>query len=300
MADLRLIFSHELTEGHKKNAYNNLKCDHIIPLLSPLQKIWSNILPDKGISDVIKEFKEYTKVSASKGNYILIQGDPGMVFSLVHWCLKRGMIPIYSTTKRITEETYKRDKKEILFGNIKIDLIRKESGNMVVAETKKSPKGVNAARMQLLFYFYKLKELGVDARGELLIPKERKKIDVELDKAAEETYKKEKKEVIFESNKIDVVKREKNFLTIIETKKASKMQLLNYLYVFSKKGYKVKGEIRIPKEKKIISVELGEKEKIMVEKIHQEITELISNEKIPKIARIRACRNCSRNEFCWS
>ena len=89
----------------------------------------------------------------------------------------------------IGEETYKKDKREILFGNIKIDLVKKESGNTVVAEIKKSSKGINAARMQLLFYLYKLKERGIDARGELLIPKERKKIDVELDKATEEKLK---------------------------------------------------------------------------------------------------------------
>lgn len=39
---------------------------------------------------------------------------------------------------------------------------------------------------------------------------------------AEETYKKEKKEVIFENNKIDVVKKERNFLAVIETKKVQK------------------------------------------------------------------------------
>jgi len=89
----------------------------------------------------------------------------------------------------IGEETYKRDKKEILFGSIKIDLVKKESGNTVVAEIKKSSKGINAARMQLLFYLYRLKKRGIDAKGELLIPKEKKKIAVELDKATEEKLK---------------------------------------------------------------------------------------------------------------
>lgn len=85
----------------------------------------------------------------------------------------------------IGEEAYGRDKKEILFGNIKIDLVKKEDGDTVVAEIKKSSKGINAARIQLLFYLYKLKEHEVIAKGELLIPKERKKISVELDEAAE-------------------------------------------------------------------------------------------------------------------
>ena len=80
----------------------------------------------------------------------------------------------------IGEESYKREKKEISVGNIKIDLIKKEDGNVVVAEIKKSSKGETPARMQLLFYLYQLKKTGIEAKGELLIPKERKKIPVEL------------------------------------------------------------------------------------------------------------------------
>lgn len=80
----------------------------------------------------------------------------------------------------IGEESYKRERKEIQVGNMKIDLIKKESGNVVVAEIKKSSKGKDAARMQLLFYLYQLKKEGIDAQGELLIPKEKKKISVEL------------------------------------------------------------------------------------------------------------------------
>jgi len=81
----------------------------------------------------------------------------------------------------IGEESYKREKKEILIGNIKIDLIkRKNNEDVVVAEIKKSSKGKDAAIMQLLFYLYQLKKKGIDAQGELLIPKEKKKVSVEL------------------------------------------------------------------------------------------------------------------------
>jgi len=107
MPDLYLMFSHKLTEEQKKDAYNNLKCDHIIPLPPPLQKIWSNIPPDEDIAVIIKKFKVHLDASASREDYILIQGDLGMVFSLVDWCLRKGMIPIYSTTKRTAAETHK-------------------------------------------------------------------------------------------------------------------------------------------------------------------------------------------------
>ena len=123
---------------------------------------------------------------------------------------------------------------------------------------------------------------------------------------SEETYKREKKEILIDGNKIDVIKERGGVLTLIETKKsskmieASKMQLLNYLYSFSKKGYSVKGEIRIPKEKKIIPVEFGDDEKGLIEELHKTIEELINREKAPEKIRIGSCRNCSYSEFCWS
>ena len=80
----------------------------------------------------------------------------------------------------ISEETYKREKKEISIGNSKIDVIKKEDGNIIIAEIKKSCKGIKASKMQLLFYLYELKHKGISARGELLIPKEKKRVPVEL------------------------------------------------------------------------------------------------------------------------
>ncbi len=89
----------------------------------------------------------------------------------------------------IGEHSYKREKKEIDLGNAKLDLIRTEDGQVVVGEVKKSSRFVESASKQLLFYLLQLKQMGIDARGELLIPEEKKKIDVLLD----------------EKNKIDIL-----------------------------------------------------------------------------------------------
>jgi len=123
---------------------------------------------------------------------------------------------------------------------------------------------------------------------------------------AEESFKREKKEVLLGGNKLDIVKESEGTFTVIETKKsskmikASKMQLLNYLYFFSKKGYIVKGEIRIPKEKKIIHVEFGEDEKKIIESLHNTINTLVDQDHPPEKKRIGVCKNCSYMEFCWS
>ncbi len=82
--------------------------------------------------------------------------------------------------KLISETSYKRGKKEISFGNIKIDMIKNENGMILVSEIKKSSKGLKAAEMQLLFYLLQLKKENIEAEGELLIPKERKKYKIQL------------------------------------------------------------------------------------------------------------------------
>ena len=123
---------------------------------------------------------------------------------------------------------------------------------------------------------------------------------------SEETYKREKKEIVIDGNKIDVIKEKNGILTLIETKKsskgleASKIQLLNYLYTFSKKGYKAKGEIRIPKEKKVIAVSFGEKEKQIIEALYTEISDLMEANAPPEKEWLKVCKTCSYAEFCWS
>lgn len=80
----------------------------------------------------------------------------------------------------IGEESYSRSKKEVQTGNIKIDMMEKRNGKFVIAEIKKSSKGIKSAMMQLVFYLKKLKQQGIGLKGELLIPKERKRIEVIL------------------------------------------------------------------------------------------------------------------------
>ncbi len=85
----------------------------------------------------------------------------------------------------IGESTYARDKKEIDLGNAKIDLIRSENGNLIVGEVKKSSRFIQSASKQLLFYLLQLREMGIDAKGQLMIPEEKKKIEVVLDETGE-------------------------------------------------------------------------------------------------------------------
>ena len=87
------------------------------------------------------------------------------------------------------ENVYLRDKKEINTPDMKIDLIKRRDGQLVVGEVKKSSRFELPAKMQLTFYLYKLKKQGIEIKGELLIPKEKKRIEVELTPTLEEELK---------------------------------------------------------------------------------------------------------------
>ncbi len=69
---------------------------------------------------------------------------------------------------------YRNLRSEVEFEGIKIDRIR----NRVIYEIKTSSKYMESARFQLLFYIYRLGQEGLEMKGELLIPKERKTEDV--------------------------------------------------------------------------------------------------------------------------
>lgn len=78
-------------------------------------------------------------------------------------------------------EHYQRAKKELPLPGIKVDQVRKEGDELIIGEVKKSSSALDASILQLSYYLHRLEEIGVKAIGELLVPKERKKVLVVLD-----------------------------------------------------------------------------------------------------------------------
>jgi len=110
------------------------------------------------------------------------------------WLYSRAMNPYsefdnLAIGRMISEDSYQRQKKEIEFENLKFDLVKSSAGTVVIGEVKKSSKGLDAARRQVLYYLFRLKEAGVEAEGEVLVPKERKKETVVLTPESEEELK---------------------------------------------------------------------------------------------------------------
>jgi len=76
--------------------------------------------------------------------------------------------------------------KEIHIENMIIDLLKINEENIVICEVKKSSRFEKSAKMQLAYYLLRLKQLGISATGQLLFPKERKKLTVILTKEIED------------------------------------------------------------------------------------------------------------------
>ncbi len=81
----------------------------------------------------------------------------------------------------IHENTYKRNKKEIQFGNVKFDVFMQDGNKVIIGETKKSSRYQTASKYQLLYYLSVLRDAGIEAQGLLLYPEERKRVEVILD-----------------------------------------------------------------------------------------------------------------------
>ena len=101
------------------------------------------------------------------------------------WLMAHGLEPDQDNPyidigKLIHETSFRREKKEIQFDNVKMDIIADGENRALVSEIKKSSRFKESATMQLAFYLNKLREAGVDASGELRFPSEKRREKVEL------------------------------------------------------------------------------------------------------------------------
>ena len=106
------------------------------------------------------------------------------------WLMGRQIAPDQDNSnveigRFIQDRSYQREKKEINLGHLKLDVIKREGGELVIGEVKKSSRFEESARMQLAYYLKDLKQKGVTARGELRFPEEKRKETVVLDEETE-------------------------------------------------------------------------------------------------------------------
>ncbi|TYQ15717.1 UNVERIFIED_CONTAM: hypothetical protein Cloal_2200 [Acetivibrio alkalicellulosi] len=123
MSSLIIIMSHELTNEQVEDAKNTLGITSFIYMDDLLKDMWRNIPTElESITDYIKPIKDFILSRGNTEDFALIQGEFGAVYELVSFVKGIGMIPVYSTTKRVTIETPIKDdtiKTERIFKHVR-------------------------------------------------------------------------------------------------------------------------------------------------------------------------------------
>lgn len=104
------------------------------------------------------------------------------------WLMGHGITPDEDTYsleigRAVHKIFYKNFRKEVELEGIKFDFLKK--GENVVCEVKTSSRYLDSTTLQLSYYLYRLKESGIEAVGEIRIPKERKRIELKLNEEIE-------------------------------------------------------------------------------------------------------------------
>lgn len=149
-------------------------------------------------------FKEYLKFEESKDKDFIFSEDFRIMGVLIWyyyichrqvWFMSRNIIPdqdnpLIEAGRTVHEIFYKSEKKEILFENMKIDVIKiSEENTTIIGEIKKSSNYLKPSIMQLTLYLYYLKDIIGNIDAKLFIPLEKKTIKVELTKDLENELK---------------------------------------------------------------------------------------------------------------
>ena len=99
------LLNHELTQKQIAELNERFGSQEIVYPKEELSKLWAQILPEESNDKIIKEVVFWLEKNASPKDIFVIQGEFGSTFTLVDFALKKGLVPLYATTRMIAKET---------------------------------------------------------------------------------------------------------------------------------------------------------------------------------------------------
>ena len=107
---LFVVMNHRITDAQVKDAAQTLGVEKIVNMPENLKKVWENIPPElPEIRHLLVPFEKWLEGAARKNDVVLIQGDFGVCYLMVNLVLKKGLVPVYATTKREVVEVPQAD-----------------------------------------------------------------------------------------------------------------------------------------------------------------------------------------------
>ncbi|MBP6282022.1 MAG: hypothetical protein KA384_08245 [Leptotrichiaceae bacterium] len=106
MKKIALLLSHKLTNDQVDGVWNVLKCKKTIKMTENLQKRFGMV--EIGTREQLEnELKNFLKNNLNAKDYVLIQGEYGITYSIVKFCKEHDFVPVYSVSKRVSSEIEK-------------------------------------------------------------------------------------------------------------------------------------------------------------------------------------------------
>lgn len=104
------ILSHELLNLQVDELNSTWNVENIITLPENLKSAWCNVNPNDDSEDdfnLVYKLKTFILDNTNQEDYVIVQGEWGMTFTIVNMCFELNRVPIYATTERKTKETVK-------------------------------------------------------------------------------------------------------------------------------------------------------------------------------------------------
>lgn len=99
------LLNHQLTENQRDELKTTFGGEAIVYPPPETADLWAQLPTDDISAELLLPFTQWIDIYASSGMPIVIQGEAGAVTALVCYCLKLGLIPLHSVTRREATET---------------------------------------------------------------------------------------------------------------------------------------------------------------------------------------------------
>ena len=108
MKTMFILMSHNITAQQKEDARQILNVQYFVVLSTD---VWSRIpAENENVESSLLQLKTQLITQAKDGDLLLVQGDYGATFNMVHFAKEIGLISVYATSKRNVYEVAEGEK----------------------------------------------------------------------------------------------------------------------------------------------------------------------------------------------
>jgi hypothetical protein len=107
---LYVLFNHTLTADQKADAGSSLGADRFAEPPLHVRELWADVPPELlDLGGYLAPVRDWLATHAELGDLVLIQGDFGATWLMVRFAFDLGLVPVYSTTRRLAAEELQPD-----------------------------------------------------------------------------------------------------------------------------------------------------------------------------------------------